>query len=280
MKKIILEYRRFFRQRRHLAQLPENWRELNASQFVYTVRLWLGEVGITDFLCHFIGVREKIINRLSDYQMWVLMHELDWIQNLREPHNEFFIGTLPGTNLEAPGERLKGCTLQQFMTADTFFSLYCINKDPQHLDAFIAALYKRENEVFSVAEPVEPQHEDNKRVVVLDEHIGKVKRLPEVTKQAVFLNFVLVKAWLSRAFPNVFPEIDEEEDAVRRNKRHKTPKPVDWVGVFDALVGDNIADIEKYKAIQATDAFRIINRRIRDARKQAASRAAQRAKRH
>ena len=267
MKNITLEYRRIFRMVKKKTTLPENWRELDAHQFIYVVKLWLGEVGISEFLHHFIGVNKKIISLLSDYQMWVLMHELDWIQNLREPHNDFFIDTLPGTDLEAPGERLKGCSLQQFMTADTFFSLYCLKKDSSNLDAFIAALYKREYEVFSVEEPVEPQHEKDKSVVVLAEHIEKVEGLSDTTKQAVFLNFVLIKSWLSRAFPNVFPEVDEEEEDIRRNKRQKTPKSVDWVSVFDALVGDNIADMEKYKAIPATDAFRIMNRRIREARK-------------
>lgn len=280
MKKITLEYRRFFRQRTQQTNLPENWRELDAHQFVYAVKLWLGEVGIAEFLHHFLGIKKKVISLLSDYQMWVLMHEIDWIQNLHEPHNAFFIETLPGTPLESPGDRLKGCSLQQFMTADTFFSLYCVNQERDNLHAFIASLYKRENEVFSVEEPVEPQMQNSKRLVVLDEHIEQVERLPEIMKQAVFLNFILIRSWLSRAFPLVFPEPEEEEPGIRRNKRQRKPKPVDWVSIFDALVGDNLADMEKYKAIPATDAFRIMNRRIREARMRAAEKAQRNVRRH
>ena len=71
MKKITLEYRRFFCQRTQQTNLPENWRELDANQFVYAVKLWLGEVGIAEFLHHFLGIKKMVISLLSDYQMWV-----------------------------------------------------------------------------------------------------------------------------------------------------------------------------------------------------------------
>ena len=241
MKKITLEYRMFFRQRTQQTNLPENWRELDAHQFVYAVKLWLGEVGIAEFLHHFLGIKKKVISLLSDYQMWVLMHEIDWIQNLHEPHNAFFIEQLPGTSLMAPGDRLKGCTLQQFMTVDTFFSLYTISHEAAHLDSMVAALYKEELEVFSTAERIEPNKQSKTSLVVLDDHIKQIQHLDNTVKYAAYLNFMLIKSWLARAYPLLFPEAEEEED-ITRKQRLKKPKPVDWLSVFDSFVGDNVAE--------------------------------------
>ena len=206
MKKITLEYRRFFRQRTQQTNLPENWRELDAHQFVYAVKLWLGEVGIAEFLYHFLGIKKKVISLLSDYQMWVLMHEIDWIQNLHEPHNAFFIEQLPGTSLMAPGDRLKGCTLQQFMTVDTFFSLYTISHEAAHLDSMVAALYKEELEVFSTAERIEPNKQSKTSLVVLEDHIKQIMHLDNTVKYAAYLNFMLIKSCSPGRILSSFPK--------------------------------------------------------------------------
>ena len=276
MKRITVEYRKFWRTRHRELSLPERWDELTGRQFVMAVRLWLGTVTQAQFLMGVFGFRESELRRMDDYQKWVLLHAVDWMQDLKRPHNAFFLRQLPGSDLTAPGPRLKGCTLQQYMTVDTFFSQYLIAAEKggqfvqEKLDDFIAALYKKENEVFSMTEGAAMNlRPEEIRLVVLEDHLRVVRGLDECMKQAIVMNYVLIRSWLCRAFPHLFPET--EQDDIPTNKP-KVPKPTNWLQVFDAFVGDNIADMEKYQAMQATDAFRVMNRRIREAKKRAAQR--------
>ena len=43
---------------------------------------------------------------------------------------------------------------------------------------------------------------------------------------------------------------------------------VNWLDIFDAFVGDDVAVMEKYQAMPVATAFRLLNKRIRDAQKQ------------
>ena len=86
----------------------------------------------------------------------------------------------------------------------------------------------------------------------------------EHVKYAIFLNYVFVKRWLSKAFPFLFPLDDEPEE-----KRNSPAAPsVNWLDIFDAFVGDDVAVMEKYQAMPVATAFRLLNKRIRDAQKQ------------
>lgn len=78
------------------------------------------------------------------------------------------------------------------------------------------------------------------------------------------MNWVLVKEWLSSAYPALFP--DNKTSTNSRGDKIRN-KPVDWLALFDAFVGDNIADMDAYKDLPALDAFRIMNRRIADSKK-------------
>ena len=75
-----------------------------------------------------------------------------------------------------------------------------------------------------------------------------------------------VKRWLSKAFPFLFPLDDEPEPEEKRKK--PTAPSVNWLDIFDAFVGDDVAVMEKYQAMPVATAFRILNKRIRDAQKQ------------
>ena len=157
MKKVTLEYRRFWRTVKKTVLMPERWDELTAEQFVTAIRLWMGEVSEADFLRTVCGFTKAVMRRMDEYQRFALTREMMWVRNVRRPHNAFIIDRLPGTDLFAPGIKLKGCTLQQFMTFDSFFSLYISLQAEKAnatdaLDSFIATVYRREGEYFSIRE--------------------------------------------------------------------------------------------------------------------------------
>lgn len=286
MKKISIEYRRWWRTVKRELNCPENWQELSSRQFLAAVKLWSGTITQNDFLREAFGFSKREVRSMDGYQRWVLLHMTDWMQDLRKPHSSFFLTSIPHTELYAPGPRLKGCTLQQYMTADTFFSQYTIaaasvkdGKIPasaqQFLDNFIAVLYKRKDESFSVEEHRQYIGEGEPHLVVLEDHLRDIEKMIPEMKQGVLMNYVLIRSWLCRSFPHLFPEADEED---RPSNSPRQSKPVDWLAVFDSFVGDNVALMEHYKAMPATDAFRIMNRRIREAKKRAAAEAARRSR--
>lgn len=267
MKKVTLEYRRFWHTVKKTVLMPERWDELSPLQFIAAICLWMGEISETEFLRLSLGL-SSVVWRMDEYQRFALIREMMWVRNVRRPHYAFIIDRLPGTDLFAPGVKLKGCTLQQFMTFDSFFSQYISliaekANATDALDSFIATVYRREGEYFSIREAqIAVGNTDGVRLVVMEDHLKDVSPLPQAVKEAVTVNYILIRSWLSKAYPHLFPAGEDEETS----NTPKTPRPVDWLKVFDAFIGDHIADIEKYKAMQATDAFRIMNRRIREAK--------------
>lgn len=290
MKRITIEYRRFWHTVKRELNSPEKWDELTGRQFMAAVRLWSGTISQNDFLREVFGFTGREVRRMDDYQRWVLLHATDWMRDLKRPHSAFFLGRIPHTQLYAPGQRLKGCSLQQFMTIDTFFSQHTtamsnvevkrgevksraelVKNAENFLDLFIAALYKRKDETYSIEEFRISIGEGEPRLVVLEDHLREVNKMASEMKQAVLMNYVLIRSWLCKSYPHLFPEPEDDDD--RPSNSPRQPKPVNWLTVFDSFVGDNIAMMEHYKAMAATDAFRVMNRRIRDSKKRAAEEA-------
>ena len=144
--------------------------------------------------------------------------------------------------------RLQDVTLEQFMLADNYFQRYAINPGNEELlSVFIAALYHA------------PKAEDDD----MQKKVEFCNGMDKTVRIAVFFNFILIRKWLSMAYPFLFPT-DEESDETENRKRN--PRPTDWLAIFDAFLGDDVAFIERYKRMLALDAFRLMNRRIRNSR--------------
>ncbi|KAA6324913.1 hypothetical protein EZS27_025814 [termite gut metagenome] len=105
----------------------------------------------------------------------------------------------------------------------------------------------------------------------MEKRLFLIRTLDKEIKFALFLNFILIKRWLGTAYPHLFPQAEEEkESGIKKNKKGKQEKPLkatDWLEIFDPFVGDNIPQMEKYQVMPVMDAFRILNRKIRDAKK-------------
>lgn len=238
MKEMVLTYKRWGLRHTTRTSIPESWGDLTSIQMTMVAALHLRGGDIIPVIAMLCSVKEKIVRRMDDYQRYVLSEQLEWVRSLDRPCDRFIIERLPGTDLIAPGERLRGCSLQQYMTADTFFQLFTLHPDEeQYLNQFVAALYLRDGE----------------------RYIEQMESVDMDVRFAVYLNFVLVRVWLSNAYPYLFPRGEVEEE-----KGTKATKPTDWLAVFDAFVGDDVAEMKKYQAMAATDAFRIMNRRIKN----------------
>lgn len=230
--------------------IPTSFDELDSDGLQLAAQLWTGSIHHDTLLSRFFGVPLAVVHDLDSYLVYCLTQLTSWMRRLDDDVDNFKIAYLPGTAYFAPGPRLGGCTLEQFMVADTHFQRYAISSDPDHLTVFIASLY----------------HARHRRDDDIDAKISTVECLPDTVRQAIFLNFILIRRWLSRSYPYLFPPQTDDADDVPQGKLNKKPRPTDWLAIFDAFMGDDVAFIERYKRMAAIDAFRLMNRRIKRSR--------------
>lgn len=244
-----------FKKKVYERDIATEWSELDAEGMKLAALLWSGGLQQGQLIAEYYGIPMSVVAAMDEYLTFCLMELTKWMARLDDAVDDFKIVALPGTEYSAPGPRLGGCTLEQFMMADTYFQRYAIGQKADDLTLFIAALY----------------HARRKRDDDMDAKVSAVEGMEETVRQAVFLNFILVRRWLSRSYPYLFPpqqEADDDDGEEKRTKRKKRPKPqaTDWLAIFDAFMGDDVAFIERYKRMSALDAFRLMNRRIKQSR--------------
>lgn len=255
MKQIEFRYKRFGFTRRKRIAVPNKMSEMSPTQYLATIRLskkWITE---EEFFRQFFGLSSSLLAKLPLYYLYRLSALLGFLKDKNGRVDCFYLSELPG-RIIAPLPKLRGMTLQQFMTVDTFASWYMAFEKDEYLDSCIATLYLKEGESFS---------KNGGNPLNMEKRIPTIRRLPFDLKYSILMNWVLIKEWLSSAYPSLFPEGKPSTNS--RGDKIKS-KPIDWLAVFDAFVGDNIADMDAYKELSALDAFRIMNRRIADAKKQ------------
>ena len=253
--KYIYCYWRVFRWSKKI-DVPEGWKELSPKQFIAAAKLYNCEYSVDRFLRDFYGFPRLIVSKLSSYDKYKLIELVEFVRDARIPFSDFFLDKIPGTKLQAPGAKLSGMCLQQFMTVDTYFSKYVLDQSKDHyLNLFIAALYMKDNERYVLTS-------NDKKCVALDidSRVNEVAKIDKEIKYAIFLNFIMIKSWLARAYIHLFPESDSDNKS-----NNKINRSVDWLSIFDCFVGDHIPDMDKYQAMPVTDALRIMNRRIKEA---------------
>lgn len=259
MKTVRLYYKRWVFPCSKKIQVPQTWKELTIDQFLTAAMLYQHKIDDLEFLHLFLGLSYKMIDRLDNFQLYKLSEMLSFISNIQRGLSFFFLPDIPGTRLVSPERNLGNMSFQQFMNADTYFSHYLVYNELNMLDRMIASLYMKRKERFVVTTKKEA-------LVDLDKNAALIRsRLDDKTKFAIFFNFILVKEWLSNVYPYLFPK-DQDSD-LHEIKLNQHPKTVDWLELFDRFVGDQIPQMEKYQSMNVMDAFRILNRKIKDAKR-------------
>ena len=253
---------------------PSNWWEMDERQFMAVVRSILGKISEEEYYADLFGIPQRLVGHLDQWHIYVLRKQVRFLDNGKAETSRFFIRQVCG--LLAPEDALGGVTLQQFMTADTFFSQFVgtvTEEKPMGsitaLARFVASLYMRRNEAYFVDRmPLRRTIIDlpvrQERVVDLEGNAAAIAEEgdPDVL-WAVYLNWVMIRNWLARAYPLLFPEADSDEKGDATQKRVKNA----WLNIFDSFVDDDVAHLDNYRRMACTDAFRLMNRRIKEAMK-------------
>ncbi len=261
---IDIEYRSwwwpFARRKRSYA--PSRWWEMDESHYMAIVRAILGEISDDEYCAALFGLPRRLVSRLDPWHRYVLGKQLRWMESGKSESSRFFIRSIEG--LKAPADALAGVSLQQFMTVDTFFTQYAESitdskpqGDPQRLCRMVAALYLRPDETYFAEQPEEEVADIEGNAKMLQRHADLAQLW------GVYLNWVMVRNWLSKAYPLLFPSPDSSKSD---SSKDTTPHKVNaWLDAFDSFMGDDVAHIDAYRRMDATDAFRLMNKRMRSA---------------
>lgn len=237
----------------HVFQVPEKYAEMDERQFRAAMLLLMHLSERETFWENYAGIPHRFFGSLPEWVHLAMSSMLDFISELNEKLNHFIIERLPllgsfrHSSLTAPGPMLDGVSLQQFMTADNFFSYYTVTQRESFIDLLCASLYLKKNERFIVTSKKE-------KLVPLQEREHWIHRyVPTEVRFGVFVNWIFIKNWLSDAYPHLF----------KKGKSDGKPKASDWLPLFDSFVGDNVPFIKDYQQMHCLDAFRIIDGKIK-----------------
>lgn len=276
---IDIEYRSWWCpwKRRCRSWAPSLWHEMDQRQFLAIVKSILGQITQEQYFAELFGIPTRLVAKLDQWHVYILNKQVRWLEQGKSETSRFFVRQICG--LYAPQDALNGVTLQQFMTADTFFSNFVATIDQDTatsslssgstaaLARFVASLYMRRNETYFI-DNMPPQRtallfrgKEEKLVDIEGNAAMLEKKADQTLLWAVYLNWVMLRNWLARAFPLLFPEGDPEDKGSKNQQRVKNA----WLNIFDSFVGDDIAHLDNYRQLACTDAFRLMNRRIKEA---------------
>lgn len=249
--------------RRHIRSwAPSHWWEMSERQYMSVVRSLLGQTDETTYHAEMFGIPKRMVRRMDSWQRYMMNRQVRWLESGRSEVSRFFISKIGG--LLAPEDGLKSMTLQQYMTADTFFDQYtdtitdaAREGNPERLRRFVAAIYLGKNEDYFT----EPG--DGKVLVDIDGNASRIAGVDHALVWGVYMNWVMIRNWLSRAYPLLFPEGEVQADSSPRVRQRNV-----WLNAFDSFVGDDVAHLDAYRKMACTDAFRIMNRKIKLSRLQ------------
>lgn len=275
MKEITFEYRHGSKTKCHTVRIPSSLSEATPRQFLTLLAFSQGRVSEEEFMKLFFGVTEDILAKLDPWQLYVITEQLRdlWkleqcdhfilnsidVKPLKEEGRKSRIGSW---HLEAPVPQLKGMSFQQFMTVDQFYQWYAYSGKPDYLFAMVAALYLP---VSALDGPLDFFSYDHGLMTETLAQNGDRWIL-----DGIAFNWVLIRAWLSSAYPHLFPAAAGESSdgsGAARNRAGQKPRPASWLAIFDTLVGDDLTRLETYKTLPCMDVIRILNKRIKEQQK-------------
>jgi hypothetical protein len=234
---IVFQYRPVpfipFLRKRDIA-FPSSWNELTPQQ-LENINLVL-QPGHDErkIMRLFLGIGSLFARRLDSFQRFCILRQLRFLNSI-DICDRFIIPRIG--KLRAPEARLKNVTFGAFIFGDTYFQNYLEGKK-EDLDRFIACYYTR-------GEFSENNIERN-ALMVSGESIEK--------REAIALNYRLIREWLARSYEYVFQKADEK----------KKEKSKGWIGVFDAVVGDDIVHQDDYARQPLSQILRYLDHKTKE----------------
>lgn len=232
--------------------IPDDWDEFTPAQIIALGRTYSAEASDIDFLAALSSLPRRVVKKLDDFQRFKIGEAIDFFDR-QTMSSRFIISSveIDGQTWFTPKPKLKGMSFGQFIFTDTWFGIYQQTRKPDDLHRFLASLCLRNPKAFD-----EEEAENNPSLFA---------RLKPEVKEALVLNYQLVKSWLMKSYPLVFPEPEPAVAIEGKQKETETVfDPNSWIRIFDSLVGDDIPNRDSYAAWPVNEALRYLSRKIKE----------------
>ena len=256
MRKVTIQYQPFKRlkfSRYHTGNFPSDWNDTTPKQLIAITCLMKRSISDVQFLSIMTGLSKRIIKKLDDYQRFQLIELFDTFHS-DKPYNEFIIDKLfcGDIVLFKPETKLKNVTFGQFIFIDTYFTEYQNTSSQEDLNKFIAAAYLPFGQTFT-----------DKSIIT---NYKKTAKLDLITKEAIVINYHLIRDWLCEVYPLVFQK--STENLTENQNPNKKEKPKNntnngWLNILENIIGDDIINQDKYSNLSLHSTLRFLTNKIK-----------------
>ncbi len=229
---------------------PSSWEELSPEQLIALATLSERDP-LHLLVALFSGLPRRVCRRMDPYQLTSVW----WLSECMEKEvscPRFVIRQVPAGRylLESPRPGLRRMSFGQFIFVDTAYTSYLEGNKPEDLDRFISSLYLPTGQSFTDELPLQME--------------PVVRKVPESVKQALVLNYSLVRRWLAGRYTLLFSLPDDNADNEEKKSAPKIKNSGSWIRVFDSLVGDDISRHQEYADIPLHNVLRYLTARTRE----------------
>lgn len=229
-----------------IRSIPKSMNELDQTQYLSLIKYMNGQITEAKFVSSFFFLPYFVVRYgLDSFQLYKLIDEISNISSLKQSCSRMLIEKIPGTKFENKMPLLKGMSFLRFMYIDTQYTRYIQTRDSIDLNRFLAALYINPKKSFA-------------KIDIVSQASIIQKKINSICSEAILLNYIMLKKWLSEIYPYMFSIPDGLPQGTSSKKQQQN-----WVEIFDALVGEDIPETAFYQNMPCMDAFRVINNRIK-----------------
>lgn len=232
---------------------PSSWDELSPEQMIALANL--SEKDPLDRLVAlFSGIPRRVCRRMDPYQLTSVWWLSEWMEKDVSSHL-FVIRQVPSGRylLESPRPGLRRMSFGQFIFVDMAYTAYLESSKPEDLNRFVASLYLPSGQCFTDELPLRMESE--------------VRKVPDSVKQALLLNYSLVRRWLAGRYTLLFSLPDENAIVEEKKSAPKIKNSGSWIRVFDSLMGDDISRHQEYADIPLHNVLRYLTARTKESMK-------------
>lgn len=229
---------------------PSSWEELSPEQLISLATLSEKEQ-LERLVALFSGIPRRVCRRMDPYQLTSVWWQSEWMEKELSCHR-FVIRQIPAGRylLESPRPGLRRISFGQFIFADTAYTSYLESNKSEDLDRFIASLYLPSGQGFTDELPLRMEPE--------------VRKVSDNFKQALLLNYSLVRRWLAGRYTLLFSLPDDNAIVEQKNSVPNIKNSGSWIRVFDSLVGDDISRHQEYADIPLHNVLRYLTARTKE----------------
>lgn len=252
MKKFTANVKTFFGIKTYEGKIPESWSEVTGEQLVAIASMYNHQDTQLNLVSKFTGMPLNVVEKMNNIELYYVLQEFDFIKDFK-PRNSFIITEVNG--LYSPYPKLNKFTWGQFVFVETYFEDYLDTPTDELLNLFVSHLYLRRNETF------------NHDICLKRAKQRIITHMSNDNKTSIIINYRLIREWLSVTYPLIFlaatPAAPATNKSTNQQINKSTQKKGVWIEIYDAIVGDDLVNSNKYATLELHRVLKYMNNKIK-----------------